>query len=120
MNQKVIVLLFVLLSVTVCVSAQKKPNGQELKIQTSAQCDQCKERIEKALAYEKGVKSSDLDLETKILTVWYSEKKTTPDKIRKAVADVGYDADQVAANPKAYAELPGCCKKPDDPNYRPH
>lgn len=88
-----------------------------LKIKTSAQCSMCEERIEKAMAYERGVESSSLDLETKFLTVIYKEKKTSPDKIRKAISKVGYDADGVAANERAYSKLPACCKKPDDPEY---
>ncbi|MGC9341552.1 MAG: heavy-metal-associated domain-containing protein [Bacteroidales bacterium] len=88
-----------------------------LKIKTSAQCSMCTETIEKAMAYERGVESSSLDLDTKILTVIYKEKKTSPGKIRKAISKVGYDADDVAANERAYSKLPACCKKPDDPDY---
>ena len=91
-----------------------------IKIKTSSQCDMCKERIEEALAFEKGVKKADLDVETKICTVTYKKNKTTAEKIRKAISKVGYDADDVAADPKAYAKLDACCKKPDDPDAMPH
>jgi len=93
---------------------------EEVKIKTSAQCDECKDRIEEALAFEKGVKKSELDLETKILTVTYKPNKTTPENIRKAIVKVGYDADEVKAETKAYGKLPACCKKPDDPDSEPH
>ncbi len=96
------------------------PKVETIKIKTSSQCGDCKERIEEALAFEKGVKSSALDLETKIVTVTYKAGKTTPEKIRKAISKVGYDADDVPAENKAYGKLPACCKKPDDPDYRPH
>jgi len=82
-----------------------------VKIKTSAQCGMCKERIEKNLAFEKGVKSAELNLEDKVLTVSYRTDKTDPDKIRKAVSLIGYDADHVAADPKAYENLPSCCRK---------
>ena len=91
-----------------------------IKIKTSSQCDECKERIEEALAFEKGVKTSDLDVETKIVTVAYKKSKTSPEKIRKAISKVGYDADDVSADPKAYSKLDACCKKPDDPDAEPH
>ena len=91
-----------------------------IKIKTSSQCDECKERIEEALAFEKGVKTSDLDVETKIVTVTYKKSKTSPEKIRKAISKVGYDADDVSADPKAYSKLDACCKKPDDPEAEPH
>lgn len=100
--------------------SQKGPKTETANIKTSAQCEMCKERIEKALSYEKGVKSSVLDLDTKIVTVVYKPGKTSLEKIRKALNLVGYDADQSPADPKAYQKLPPCCKKPDDPDHQAH
>ena len=92
----------------------------EIKIKTSSQCDMCKEKIEETLAFEKGVKSSNVEVEKQIVTVKYRKGKTSPAKIRKAISKAGYDADDVAADPKAYSKLPACCKKPDDPDAAPH
>jgi copper chaperone CopZ len=83
----------------------------EIKIKTSAICDMCKETLEKNLAFEKGIKKSDLDVESKIITVTYNPEKISPEEIRKAIAKIGYDADDVPANKKAYDKLDGCCKK---------
>lgn len=82
-----------------------------LKIKTSAQCETCKGTIEKYMNFEKGVKSAELDYKTKILTVAYDSKKTSPDKLRIAVTKSGYDADSLSAEPKAYEKLRSCCKK---------
>jgi len=90
---------------------QEEPKEKEVKIQTSAICGMCKERIEGNMAFEKGVKSVSLDDETKIVTITYKTDKTDPDKLRKAISKLGYDADDVDADPKAYAKLPACCKK---------
>lgn len=91
------------------LSAQDKM--QEVKIYTSAVCEMCKTTLEKALAFEKGVKQSSLDVKSKVITVVYNPEKTSPEKIRAAIAKTGYDADNVPANPKAYKKLEGCCKK---------
>ena len=98
----------------------QKNKLEEIRIKTSSQCDLCKERIEETLAFEKGVKKSELDLESQIVTVSYRKGKTTPDKIRKAISRAGYDADDVPADPKAYLKLPACCKKPEDPDHEKH
>ena len=82
-------------------------------IKTSARCQECKERIEADLSFEKGVKSSSLNLDTKVLMVVYNPSKTSIEKIREAVAKVGYDADTVKANEKSFRKLPACCKNPD-------
>lgn len=88
----------------------KKSSG-EIKIQTSAVCGMCKDRIETDLSKENGVKSVSLDTDTKIVTVGYNPEKTDPDKIRTAISKIGYDADDVKADPAAYDKLPSCCKK---------
>jgi len=98
-----------------------KPAKQaELKVKTSAQCGQCKDRLERAMAFEKGVVSSSLNLEDKVFTVVYKPARTTPDQIRKAISKTGYDADDIAADKKAYDKLPPCCKKPDEPEHVGH
>jgi periplasmic mercuric ion binding protein len=90
---------------------KKKKNYEEVQIQTSAVCGMCKERIEGNMAYEKGVKSVELNDETKVVTIGYDPRKTNPDNLRTAISKIGYDADNVAADPVAYEKLPGCCKK---------
>ena len=47
------------------------------------------------------------------MEVTYKPSKTTPDKIRKAISDAGYDADDVTAEETAYKRLPKACKKPE-------
>jgi mercuric ion binding protein len=86
-------------------------DSAQVQIKTSAICGMCKNKIEHDLALEKGIKSVSLDLDTKVVTVGYNPKKTDPDQIRKAISLIGYDADKVPADKKAYDKLPGCCKK---------
>ena len=81
------------------------------QFKTSAVCGMCKTRLEKSLAYEKGVKSAVLDVPTQMLTVTYRADKTTPVALRAAVQKTGYDADDQTADARAYSRLPDCCKK---------
>jgi len=83
-------------------------------ILTSAQCEMCKEKIEKELVYTNGVKSAVLNLDDKNLTVIYQTKKISEDELRNIISSLGYDADDVKANMDAYIDLPTCCKKPAD------
>ncbi len=79
-------------------------------IKTSAICNMCKYAIEKALSYQKGVESSNLDVATKSITVVFNSTKTNIDKIKKAIIKSGYDADELSKNARAYKKLPDCCK----------
>ncbi|MCS7005457.1 MAG: cation transporter [Cytophagales bacterium] len=88
------------------------PKGDaEVVIKTSAVCDMCKNTIEKKLKDVEGIASANLNVDTKEITVSYFSAKTSPEKIRKAIAEVGYDADDVKAVPEAYEKLEECCKK---------
>ncbi|MEI8007423.1 MAG: heavy metal-associated domain-containing protein, partial [Bacteroidota bacterium] len=102
--------LFALILVSAAAFSQDK-KAETIKIKTSAVCDMCKDRIEKSLAFEKGVKTAVLDVDTKIVTITYNPTKTTPDDLRKAISKLGYDADNVAKDKAAFAKLPACCKK---------
>jgi periplasmic mercuric ion binding protein len=84
---------------------------KEVKIETSARCDMCKKRIEKAIGLEKGVKAAVLDVKSKVLTVQYRDGKTNPEALRTAVTKVGYDAGVLPADKKAHDRLPDCCQK---------
>lgn len=110
-NLKTILLIALVSLFATNIKAQKKNETAEIKIKTSAQCNMCKAALEKAMAYEKGVKSSSLDVETATFTVIYKSNKTTAEKIKNAIVKTGYNADDLPADKKAYDNLPDCCKK---------
>jgi len=88
--------------------------GQEGKptaiIRTSSECGTCKKIMEEKLNYVKGVLFSELNVETKELTVKYNAKKISLDEIRTVISNLGYDADDIKANPEAVQKLPKCCQ----------
>lgn len=88
-----------------------KGGKEKAVIQTSAQCGECQEKIEGAVKKLDGVKSVDLNLDNKKLTVTYDPALVKLEDIKTAISNVGYDADDVKANAAAYENLPGCCKK---------
>ncbi|WP_339880942.1 MerP protein [uncultured Algoriphagus sp.] len=103
---KKLILTFFIAAFAFAAQAQVKTIG----IKTSAICEMCKETLEKDLTFEKAVKSVNLDLETKVLNIAYLDSKTDPDKLRKRITMVGYNADSLKRDPKAYANLEECCK----------
>ncbi len=105
--KKIKVLILTLLISTTYLFAQ----NDTARIKTSAVCEMCKERIEHDLNFEKGVKSSTLDVDTKVVTIIFNPQKTNLNKLRKAVTLIGYDADDMPADDKAYKKLHYCCKK---------
>ena len=103
-------------ALTTSTMAQNKPKKVEtVQIQTSAVCEMCKELIiDKNLAFEKGLKFAEMDVETGVLTVRYRNDRTSLEHIRNTISDLGYSADSVKADPIAYDKLHFCCKKPHE------
>lgn len=90
--------------------SQKQPKYKTVVIQTSAECEQCEERLENGLNFTKGVKFAELDLVSMKLTVKYKTKSIDLATIKTKISSLGYTADEVPADPKAFEELPACCK----------
>lgn len=105
-------LLFLLMVFTAgtAQAQEKEQKFQTVVIQTSAECGDCKDRIEEALNYTKGVVFAELDVETKKVTVRFVTKKISLQQVKEAIAAIGYDADDVKAEPKAQQSLPKCCQ----------
>jgi len=106
MKKKNLVLLLTLL-LTGFAYAQKTA---EMTIKTSVVCGMCKTKIEKELVFEKGVKEVKVDVEKKTVWVKYRSDKSSPEKVKAALSKIGYRADDIKADPKAFEKLPACCK----------
>ena len=78
-------------------------------IKVPGNCGMCKSKIEKS-AKSAGATFAVWNHETQILNVSYNPKKSSSDKIQKAVAASGYDTQKFKATEKAYDNLHGCCK----------
>ena len=92
------------------MSFKQDTKTQLVKIKTSAECGECKERIESKLNYTKGIVFSELDYKSQILTVKFKPAKISFDQIKQIVSELGYDADDVKANAEAQNSLPKCCQ----------
>ncbi|MGZ2371506.1 efflux RND transporter periplasmic adaptor subunit [Ancylomarina sp. YFZ004] len=88
------------------------PGMDEAKFFVNGACEMCKENIETAAAAVKGVAHAVWDKEAKELTMHYDAKKVNPEKVQKAITEKGYDAGDLRADDKVYAELPECCQYP--------
>ena len=96
------------------VSAQTKAQ-LVAKISTpTVQCDMCKTKIESYLKRYDGVLTVNVNVKRKETTVKYLTDRTNEEVIKAAIANAGYDAAEITANPEAYKALPKCCKKPGD------
>jgi copper chaperone CopZ len=105
------ILLAIAAILTLGANAQQVSKGEQtVTIQTNGVCQKCADKFKENVPYFKGVKSYSYDMKTAKLTINYDAKKTNPDQLRTEVSKLGYNADNVKADPAARAKLPACCR----------
>jgi copper chaperone CopZ len=113
--KKIQILLALVFGLSMATMAQQTKTQLTAVIKTpTVQCEQCKARIERYMAHEDGIVKVNVDYKKKTTTVTYITDRTNVENIKALIANVGYDADDVTAEPDAYKRLPTCCKKPED------
>ncbi len=101
--------------VTLSAKQATTPVIQKVVIQTNGVCSKCEALFKENVPFFKGVKDYTYDPKTSKMTISYDAKKTNPDLLRQQISKLGYNADNVKADPAARAKLPACCqvdKKP--------
>lgn len=117
-------LLAVIGSVTVVFGQQQKVSGKALIKTPTVLCDVCKDRLEFFISHEYGVTSVNVNTRKKMTTVTWLNDRTTLENIKVAIANLGYDADDIEAEESAVKRLPKDCKlhreilKPKDPSVK--
>ncbi len=100
---KFLITMTCLISLTI-LAAQTTENKQNkfktVVFQVNATCMSCKNKIESHIAYEKGVKDVNVDLQTSQVTIVYNPQKNTAENLQKAIQKLGYTA-----------QTPSCCQK---------
>jgi len=114
-------LLFLALAVgLVTISSAQVKAELKAKIKTpNALCEACKIRIESFLRRIDGMLFVDVNFRRGETTVKYLSDRTDIEQIKAAIANLGYDADDIIANEESYKKLPKTCKKFDDGGGHP-
>lgn len=117
--KKLLLSAILLTGVSVIVSAQTKA-VVAAKIKTpNALCEACKNRIETYLKRYDGVGFINVNYRRGETQVKYYTDRINIEEIKTAIANAGYDADDVPATEDAYQRLPKSCKKFEDGGGHP-
>ncbi|MDI1257362.1 MAG: cation transporter [Flavobacterium sp.] len=97
-------------------TGQQSKGVQKVIIKTSIACDHCKAcpscggLLQKYLLKQKGIQMITLNEDKKTIEVIFNAKKTDLPAIKTAISKLGYDADEIKADPLAVEKLDDCCK----------
>ncbi len=108
MKKIIVVILLVFVGLSVQAQSKKNKNAKYVT-EVNGNCEQCQKRIQKAAFSVQGVKSAVWNIETHQLSVILNEEKCTLLDVKKAIANVGHDTDEVRAKDGVYENLHHCC-----------
>lgn len=103
-------LLLAICAVSTGFSQQQKVSGKAVIKTPTVLCDVCKERLEFFISHEAGVTSVKVNTRQKTTTVTWLNDRTTLENIKVAIANLGYDADDIEAEEGSFKRLPKDCR----------
>src|ERR1041385_7785258 len=112
--KKFVVALVASAAVSSITFSQTKPVLVAVIKTPNALCELCKNRIETYLKRYDGVVEVNVNYRKAETKVKYVTDRINIEEIKTAIANCGYDADDVPTNEDSYSRLPKSCKKYED------
>lgn len=88
--------------------AKGKPSSCSIK--TRRICNTCKHSLGRSIYFEKGVKNVEIDSMHETIRIFYDATKTNPEKLKKYIVSIGYDANELKADTKKRDIIRPCCE----------
>jgi periplasmic mercuric ion binding protein len=107
MNRKDFISTLTLSLSSIYANAFDKPVSAVLH--TNRLCEKCKYNLGRNIVFEKGVRNVVVDVEKKLITIKYDSSKTNLAKLKKYIASIGFDADELKADMYKRERLRDCC-----------
>ncbi|MDR1883380.1 MAG: cation transporter [Prevotella sp.] len=68
-----------------------KSDRETVVFDVSMTCENCRKRIEKNIAFEKGVTDMKVDLDNKTVQIEFRKTRTTVENLKAAIEKLGYE-----------------------------
>lgn len=117
--KRLLSILIAVTGLTIAGQSQTKPVLTANIKTPNALCESCKTRIETYLKRYDGILDINVNYRKGETRVKYVTDRTDIEQIKTAIANCGYDADDVPAAEEAYNRLPKSCKKNSDGGGHP-
>ena len=102
--------LIAILFTGISAFAQQKAVGKATIKVPGLHCDLDKDRVERSLFKAYGIGTVKAEVKKKTVTVTWLTDRTNIEEIKTAIANAGYDADDVTAEESMQKRLPATCK----------
>lgn len=107
-KKHVFIAVVALLSSTTIIKGQSlKPNFNDTVLfAVEMECKSCKLKIEKNIAFEKGVKALDVSLEKNAVQVVFDTRKTNVENLQRGFKKIGFEASVIVIRPSKIPNTP--------------
>jgi copper chaperone CopZ len=78
---------------------KKASNKENVVFNVAMDCHSCQQKIEKNIAFEKGVRAMNVSLEKQTVEITFDKRKTNIEKLQRAFKELGYPATLQAQEP---------------------
>ena len=112
--KKLFAVLFLTFFVFSAAFAQRKRDREIIQIKANVECQACQKIIERYFQREPGIINLHVFYRKNLIRATYKPSRTTPSRIRTAIANLGFNADTVKANPYYAKRLPPCCRQKEE------
>ena len=85
--------------------------NEKVVFKVAMDCISCKQKIEKNIPFEKGVKALDVNLEKQTVEITYNDSKTDGAKLQKGFEKIGYKAEPIVAKACCSDKSTTACKE---------
>ena len=85
--------------------------NEKVIFQVAMDCNSCKLKIEKNIAFEKGVKLLDVNLEKQCVEITFNDEKTDVLRLQKGFEKIGYKAELLVAKACCNNKSATACKE---------
>jgi len=93
---KTLLIIAFVATVGLAKAEKKQNNDTTVCFRVEMDCMSCKLKIEKNIAFEKGVKALDVNFEDKIVKIKYNKLKNSPELLRQAIEKMKYKTELIS------------------------
>ena len=114
--KKLTLFIVAILGLSAIGFAQAKKATKSVTIQTPGlHCENDKKKVEDYLVRVEGVSKVVADFKRKTVKITFVTDRTNIENLKTDIANLGYDADDVTANPETQKRLPKACQPSEAP-----
>lgn len=106
-------IVFILFTASVSFGQQKAIRKAVIST-PGVRSEACKSYIDNRLVHEYGISSVKADFKKHTVAIVFFTDRTNIENVKTALANMGYDADDVTAEPDAYKRLSQDCQNPPE------